>query len=371
MRFPYPTDRIGMRRVAAAVVVAILGGIAFDTAGVPMAWMVGPATFSIALTLLTGRSSVLPQKAYQFATLIIAASIGLSFSPDALHLVSQYAAFIAVLVTATIGFSVVVGLLIARWTRTDAITALISSIPAGASGMVILSRELGADQQFVAATQYLRVTAVVTLVPFIAARLSPSVAVEPAVPNRAEGLLPVHGSDLSGIQALIVALLLGTAGAMIAKRLRIAASGFLGPLTALVIARLAGLPLLELPPVVLDAALLAVGATIGSQFDWPTLVLIGRAFVISAGLTLGMILACGVLGYGLHLVTGIDSLTTVLATTPGGMEVVTVTALEMGADASFVTAVQLVRLFAVLLAVPFLLRWLRRAEPAQPGAGTR
>ncbi len=49
-----------------------------------------------------------------------------------------------------------------------------------------------------------------------------------------------------------------------------------------------------------------------------------------------------------------------LATTPGGLYAVLATAQDGGADATFVLAVQVLRLFVMLLSAPLLARWLRR-----------
>jgi len=47
-----------------------------------------------------------------------------------------------------------------------------------------------------------------------------------------------------------------------------------------------------------------------------------------------------------------------LATTPGGLYVVLATAASTRADVTFVVASQVLRLVAMLVAVPFLARWL-------------
>ena len=49
-----------------------------------------------------------------------------------------------------------------------------------------------------------------------------------------------------------------------------------------------------------------------------------------------------------------------LATTPGGMNAVLATATATGADTTFVLAVQVLRLFAMLLSAPLIARLLRR-----------
>jgi uncharacterized membrane protein AbrB (regulator of aidB expression) len=59
----------------------------------------------------------------------------------------------------------------------------------------------------------------------------------------------------------------------------------------------------------------------------------------------------------LAALTPVDGLTAYLATTPGGIDSVAIMALGSGADAPLVLAVQMLRLFAVVLAGSLLGRW--------------
>ncbi len=62
----------------------------------------------------------------------------------------------------------------------------------------------------------------------------------------------------------------------------------------------------------------------------------------------------------LSAATGVSGLDAYLATTPGGLYAVLATATGSGADATFVLAVQVLRLFVMLLAAPLVARRLRR-----------
>ena len=74
----------------------------------------------------------------------------------------------------------------------------------------------------------------------------------------------------------------------------------------------------------------------------------------------------------LSAATGVSALDGYLATTPGGLYAVLATATDIGADATFVLAVQVLRLFAMLLSAPLVARVLRKtadctAPRAYPG----
>ena len=76
----------------------------------------------------------------------------------------------------------------------------------------------------------------------------------------------------------------------------------------------------------------------------------------------GLITACAALGEALAAATGVGRLEAYLATTPGGLYAVLATATGTGADATFVLAVQVLRLFVMLLSAPLVARRLGRRE---------
>ena len=76
-------------------------------------------------------------------------------------------------------------------------------------------------------------------------------------------------------------------------------------------------------------------------------------------LIVGAVVACAGLGVVLSRVTGATLLEGYLATTPGGLYAVLATATGSGADATFVLAVQVLRLFVMLFTAPLLARLLR------------
>ena len=107
------------------------------------------------------------------------------------------------------------------------------------------------------------------------------------------------------------------------------------------------------------AAFLVIGLVVGLNFDRDSLRTVGRALPLALAVILGLVAACAGLGVLLAATTGVGALDAYLATTPGGLYAVLATAQDGGADATFVLAVQVLRLFVMLLSAPLLARWLR------------
>ena len=120
-------------------------------------------------------------------------------------------------------------------------------------------------------------------------------------------------------------------------------------------------------PVPLEtAAFLVIGLMVGLNFTRDSLRTIGRALPLALVVILGLVAACAGLGAVLAATTGASPLDASLAPPPGGLSAVLATAQDSGADATFVLAVQGLRLFVMLLSAPLLARWLRRSEGDGP-----
>ena len=70
-----------------------------------------------------------------------------------------------------------------------------------------------------------------------------------------------------------------------------------------------------------------------------------------------VVVACAAMGALLARLTGATPLEGYLATTPGGIYAVLVTAISSGVDVAFVVAVQVLRVVVMLLVAPAVARW--------------
>jgi uncharacterized protein len=73
---------------------------------------------------------------------------------------------------------------------------------------------------------------------------------------------------------------------------------------------------------------------------------------------LGLVVACFGLAVALHLTTSASLLDAYLATTPGGLYAVVAIAFGTGANATFIVAVQGLRVLVMVLLAPVMVRWL-------------
>lgn len=306
------------------------------------------------LTLaLRGHAMAVPKRFFGWAQGVLGCLIAHSLHPDQLGpLAAHWPAFIGI-TAVLIAASGALGFTMMRRQVMPGTTAIWGMAPGGASAMVAMAGEFGADVRLVAFMQYTRV-AIVTVVAAVVARAAGGVHL-PA------GSAGIEWLEWGGAPAgLALTVLLVWAGGWAARRFSITGGAIMLPmLAALAVQFVWGLSP-ALPPLLLVAAYAAIGWSVGLRFTRQTAMHAVRALprVLAAIFAL---IAVGLGCAGLLVVTvGLDPLSAYLATSPGGVDAIAVIAATSAVETSFVMAMQLTRFLAVLIAGPALSRWLAR-----------
>jgi membrane AbrB-like protein len=142
------------------------------------------------------------------------------------------------------------------------------------------------------------------------------------------------------------------------------------PLAAGIAVAALALPLSAVPGWLVAAAQVLLGLSLGARFDRRFLVAAPR-FTLAAILTsLTMVMLCAIMGFILARLMDIPNAAAVLATAPGSIGEMAVTARVLGIAVPIVTAFQLVRIVVVLLlAGPLFVLCRRAAMLLVPRAG--
>ena len=337
---------------AAVVVGAVAGGLLFELAGLPSPALFGALAAGLVRALAFGNPLTVPQPATTAAQAVIGITVGALIDPGTLRAVAADWLPVLLVTVASLLLSLGAGRLMNLQQGITPVTGAFSMIAGGASGIVVMARELGADERMVAVLQFLRVLLIVVLMPVVAtvvfgAGTDGGAAPSPDTPGWPAGLLFTVGCAVVGLVG--------------GRLLRIPVPALLGPLAVAAAVDLGGLSRgAEVPDVVETAAFLVIGLQVGLSFTRESLRTVGRALPLALGVIVALIVGCAGLGAALAAVTGVSALDGYLATTPGGLYAVLATATSSGADATFVLAVQILRLFVMLLSAPLIARLLRR-----------
>jgi membrane AbrB-like protein len=338
------------------IVAAIGAGLLFGLVGLPSPALFGGLLAGLVRALAVSAPIAMPARATTAAQAVIGVAMGALVDLETLRTVAANWLPVLLVTFGTLALSLGAGQALRLQRGISPVTGAFAMIAGGASGIIVMARELGADERMVAVLQYLRVLLIVVLMPVVAT------AVYGAAPAAGAGA----AADGSGWPAgLLFAVGCGVVGLVLGRLARLPVPALLGPMLLAAGLDLSGLTRgVEVPGLMQSAAFLVIGLQVGVSFTRASLRTIGRALPLALAVIVGLIVASAGLGAVLATATGVSALDGYLATTPGGLYAVLATATDSGADATFVLAVQVLRLFAMLLSAPLIARVLRR-----PGAG--
>jgi uncharacterized protein len=333
---------------AVLVACSAVAALALSWARIPAPWLIGPLLVAIAAAVSGLVTARVPAGVFVAAQAAIGILIAQTFTPPVVGSIVRSWAVMLVVVGTTIVAAAVAGWLLARFSPIPAATAAWGSSPGGAAAMTAMSAEYGADQRIVAFMQYLRVTLVV---------LSASAISRLLLPAGAHAAPLAAGFDPVALAETLAVAVAGTWGAM---RLRIPAGPLLGPMVLGAVLHGTGIVRITVPPAVLDVAYVGIGLAIGLLYTRATVAYVLRVLPPLLLSTAVLIVLCFGSAALLVATIHVDALTAYLATTPGGLDSVTVIALGSGANVPLVIAVQALRVFVVVLTGPPLARLIAR-----------
>ena len=331
---------------AVLLTLSALLTMALEAAELPASLLLGPMAAGILVALAGGRAAV-PDKVFLTSQSTVGCLIASAITvPILLEVIADWPIFLAGVVV-MVGASATMGWTLTRMRILPGTTAIWGSWSGGASAMVLMADDFGADMRLVAVMQYLRV-ALVALVASLVAGMWTSGGGHPV--TAAVWFPQLH------MARLLPTLALMAAGVLITARWRVPAGGVLVTMVLAALAQDLGLLELELPQWLLAMGYACLGWGIGLRFT-PGIIRHGaKALPRITAAIVALILVCGVFAAVLTLVADIDPLTAYLATCPGGSDSVAVIAASTDVDMPFVMAMQVIRFLAVLFAGPFLSR---------------
>lgn len=325
---------------AAALVTGTLGAVLFDWIGFPAPFLTGPAV-AVAVAILFGVNLSIPLTLRNACFLTLGLSIGSSVTPEVLAGARTWLISFSSLTLTLIVSLMACSALLVRLFGFDRLTSLLSAAPGHLSYVLSLSLERNADVSRVAVVQAMRVFFLTLLVPVLLTLwgIEGTSALPAAAP-----MAP----------ALIAMLYLAAAGtAWLLMRLRMPAAWLLGGMMISAIGHATELSPGLLPAWLTLAAFVIMGTLIGARFKGQSLAELRRN--VFAGLCMTL-LACAIAAVGALIVARALSMSPavlLIAFAPGGVEVMSAMAVQIGLEPAFVAAHHVFRLLILTLLIPF------------------
>jgi membrane AbrB-like protein len=340
---------------AGGLLLALAAGALCARLRTPLPWMIGPL-FAVAGARLAGIPlTALPGGRYA-GQWIIGTALGLYFTPAVVRQVLSFAPWMVLAGLYALGSGLACGLALAKVGNVDRRTAFFASVPGGATEMSVLAERFGARTDLVAVAQSLRILIVVSVIPFLFAWID------------------VHGSDpyLQGTRdfswsGLAQLLALTALGGLALHRFRFPNGWVIGALSVALPLTALEIEFSSLPTWLSNAGQLLIGCALATRFQKDFL---SRAPRYLAAVTLTVLLAIAMASlFGLFLSWAMPSnpATAVLATAPGGIAEMAITAKVLQLGVPVVTAFHVARMVLLVsttgLIYEFVQAWRkRRAE---------
>lgn len=298
-----------------ALLIAAFGGFVAYLLHVPLAWMIGAmvATGCIAWH----RPPAIPPVARPAALLVLGLALGQSFTAPVIAAVAG--AFPVILLAGILSIlaGLLVGPILVRMGGLDQRTAFFAGVPGGIVVMVVLAARAGVSIAPVTLSQTMRLIVVVVVFPPLLALLASGLPPDTAF---AASRPPVWWPGLAGLAAV------GAAIAWAGQRAGFANPWMFGPcLLAIGLSAMGVLPSGVWMPLV-DAAQVALGATLGAKLTRDFILGSRRLAIASMVSAIALSVLLGAIALGLAWLSGLPVAAVVLGMAPGGMPEMAVTA---------------------------------------------
>ncbi|WKV49310.1 AbrB family transcriptional regulator [Dickeya fangzhongdai] len=330
--------------------VSLVLGFGLQIYHVPAALLLGPMLVGVVMGL-NGATIRIPRPLFFASNAVLGCLVVQSLSLSILTpLVKEWPLVLFILLS-TLVASGLSGWLLMRYSELPGTTGTWGASPGGASAMVAMAGDFGADVRLVAFMQYLRVLMVTAAAAFVArASLGQGAQANSAL------LVWFPSLDWRFPATLAVAF----SGAWIGRRLRIPSGQLLGPMIIGSMLHSTGTLALQTPEWLLALAYALIGWSVGLSFTRPVFLLALRTLPKMMMSIVTLMLLCGGMALMITHLLSVDILTAYLATSPGGLDSIAIIAAGSRVDIAFVIAMQTLRLFSTLIFSPILSRYISR-----------
>jgi hypothetical protein len=336
-----------LRRLIEALLIAAIGGLAFDWAGVP-AGLISGSMIAVAAAAVAGRPIAVPGMVQRVAFFCIGITLGSVVTPATLRGLTTYPVSIAILVLCTVAMTASATFYLYRVHHWSPLAALFGASPGALAQVIALSADTGVDLRAVAIVQSVRVVLLTIGLPSLLAVFG--LAADMSVMR---GM--IHPAALTDLLLLIAAALVP---AIILLRVGFTGGVLFGAMLGSAALHGTGYIQGAFPWWVTSACAITLGAITGSRFAGTTL----RMLMNYLAAAMGSFAAAMIVAIGFMLLTSalveVPTADIVIAFAPGAQDTMMMLALVLNLDPVFVGIHHISRFMLVSLSIPFVAQYL-------------
>ncbi|MGC1506715.1 MAG: AbrB family transcriptional regulator [Sulfitobacter sp.] len=326
-------------------VIAAIGVAVFMVLHLPLPWLLGPI-----FACLAGAIGGVPMRSKkpvnELMRTILGVAVGATFTPALLLLMTGYWPTLLLIPLMTLIIGLVGVPYFQRIWGYDFPTSYYATMPGGLQDMLVFGEEAGGNVRAMSLIHATRVLVIVVALPVLLKVVWDADLNTP----------PGHPAATIAPSQLLLMVFCAVFGWQVAKRLGMFGASILGPLLLAAILALFGV-LTHRPPV--EAIWLAqfyIGMSVGVKYVGITMQEVRRDLTAGFGFCAILIVLTVIFAETIYTLDLAPPLETLLAFAPGGQAELTILALIVGADMSFVIAHHVLRIFVVILGAPLFAR---------------
>lgn len=316
-------------RLSAGLFLSLFCGAVFTYLNIPLGWLMGALAGGMLATNIFGEVKEIRALRKTGQLLLGVATSGV-MTEDVLQTIISLLPLMVITAILSNLVGLAFSLPLMRFAHLDRLTALLSSLPAGATEMAAIAAEMGGRVETVIVAHTLRVLLVVLMVPMFIT---------------VSGGLTVLTDDATGtVWALVLCLVGGAFLAFLAEKAKFLNAFIVIPILFGAVLVACGLPVAPMPKALVILAQILIGYSLGCRLNLERFAKVSRLVIVSGFCSIGLISATIlVLAPVLSRLAGVDLTTTVLAAAPGGLGEMIASAKFTGSAVGVVAGFHIVR----------------------------
>lgn len=342
-----------MKLIAYFIVTLIIGaagGIFAKKLKVPAGGIVG-AMLAVALfNVLTG-NAVFYRELRIVVQMVMGIIIGSQIKKKDVLALQSIIIPTVILLISLFSMNLLTGYAMYRFSNLDFATSLFASAPGGISEMPIIGVDFGGDPGSIALLQLVRLIAIFMFMPAIFRKV---IVKEPQCKDPTDESLTTGLAPKIKLSRLLLTLLIGGIGGMLFYLLRIPAGAIIGAMVFTTIFSVVSNKAL-FPSKTRLYMQIASGVYIGSQINMSSINNLQNLLLPALISVISVFIFTFLTAMMMRKFTKLPLSTCLLASTPGGLQEMSILADELGADIPKIALMQTIRLISVIVFAPSMI----------------
>ncbi len=335
--------------------VGVLGAFFARKAKIPAGGMVGAMILVMTFNLLTQKGFFYDglRMVVQIAS---GAMIGSSMKREHIRALKSMVLPMLILWVFMLVMNVAAGGLIIALSDMDPATALFASSPGGMADMALISSEMGANPAYVAVLHLVRILTIIMFMPPIYRKIGAKAPESRLSKEHDEAVEIVGEKDNKKRTAeLLMTVATGSLGGVLFAWLGVPAGAMIGSMV-FVAAFSAISNRAYYPSSLRSYTQIAAGIYVGMRMDRASFMTLPDLILPALILIVSVFIFAFLTGYVMHKATKVPLCTALMASTPGGLQEMSILADELGLDAPTIALFHTSRLMFVIAVFPTMLK---------------